>query len=172
MSPLSTEVPEPTTVALGQEDKSFPCCCVSPLSRNPPLLPSPGKHLPSSLRRDLPRLGLCQDIWEHLQSAAQPCVGLHQPAVCWNFYHQPREELPSRLRGLPAGRGGCTVQLTTPWSFSLTVSTSVLLGKSQFVTAQPVRRSPTCPLILWHSQYLQRQLAPLEEMFSLICFSR
>lgn len=60
--PLPIEVPEPNTVAVCPEDKSFPGCCVSPFGRNPPLPPSCGKQLPLSLSRDLPGLGPCQDI--------------------------------------------------------------------------------------------------------------
>lgn len=110
MSPLSAEVPEPTTVALGREDKSFPGCCVSTFGRNPPLLPSRGKHLPLSSRRDLPRLGLCQDIWDAVLGniSGQQCsppTGLHQPTVvCLNFHYHPGEQLPSSLTGLPPGR--------------------------------------------------------------------
>lgn len=43
VSPHPTEVPEPTPVVLGQEDKNLPGCCASPFARNPPLLPSCGK---------------------------------------------------------------------------------------------------------------------------------
>lgn len=109
MSPLSTEVPEPTTVALGQEDKSFPCCCVSPLSRNPPLLPSPGKHLPSSLRRDLPRLGLCQDIQDAIlgntcsQQRSPAWVYTNQQSAGTSTISPERSCLPGSEVSQPAG---------------------------------------------------------------------
>lgn len=178
MSPLPTEVPEPTTVALGQEDKGFPGCCVSQFSRNPPLLSSRGKHLPLSLRRDLPRLALCQDIWNAVlgnivvSSAAPRGSTLTSRVVCLDFHHRPGEQLPASLRGLPPGRGRLQPLADNSPGVQPHCTDIILLGKSQFATAQPVPTSLACPLILWHSQYLERQQAPFVETFFPICFSR
>ena len=111
VSPLPTEVPEPTTAALGQEHKSFPGCCVSLFGRNPPLLPSRGKHLPLSLRETYPG-------WVFARTSGTPLSGTSAVSraaprgsaptgrvVCLNFHHHPGEQLPSSLRGLPPGRG-------------------------------------------------------------------
>lgn len=172
MLPLLSEVPEPTTTVLSQEDKSFPGCCASPLGGSGPPLPSHSNGKTLSLRTGLPRLVLCQVIQDTVpgkfcsQQCSPPRVYPDCQSCAWTSTSALESSyLPASEVSSSAG-GGSGVRLTAPPSFSLTARTPILLGKPRFVTARPVQRSPACPFTLQHSQYQQRQRVPVAETFS------